>query len=187
MDEAEKKGVIAFKWEDAPKRNRFNEEGYHWVTARITGPQGMIKNAKDWGVMIQNVMPGRGVPPDMKLHLHKGEDTIFLVLKGHLVWCIEGVEYELGAGSFLWIPRGVVHEFIEVIEEIFAMAMVSLPSTPMVESEVPWYEQFPEPRPRKVISTRHTCLYDGTDHHALFTSDAQRRVVTDESPTGSAV
>jgi mannose-6-phosphate isomerase-like protein (cupin superfamily) len=190
MDVAEKKGAIAFKWEDAPKRQRF--EGYHWITSWITGKNGMIKDAKDWGVMIQNILPGRGVPPDMKLHLHKRQDTIFLVLKGRLVWCIEGTEYELGAGSFIWIPRDTVHEIIEVIEQVHLLAMVSHPAHGIgtrdnVTSDQPWYEQFPSPRPRKVISTRGTCLYDGTSHHAPYKRDKERRIVTDKSPTGAAV
>lgn len=192
MDVAEKKGVIAFKWEDAPKRNRFNEQGYHWITSWITGKRGMIKDARDWGVMIQDVMPGRGVPHDMKLHLHKEQDTLFLVLKGRLVWCIEGTEYELGAGSFIWIPRGVVHEFIEVIEQVKVLAMVSHPEHvrgrgDTVTSKEPWYEQFPEPRPRKVISTRGTCLYDGSSHHTPYKRDRERKIITDKSPTGTAV
>jgi len=194
MDAAEKKGVVAFKWEDAPKICRFNDEQYQWITSKINGPTGMIKDLMEFGVMIQSVMPGRGVPPDMKLHYHDF-DSLFLVLQGGVVWCVEGVDYELGAGSFIYIPAGAVHEFIEVIGYTHVLAMVGEPlhgpsgvklrSSETVISKVPWHEQFPEPRPRKVISTRNTCLYDGTSHHAPYTSDKERMIITDESPIGA--
>ncbi|OEU44816.1 MAG: hypothetical protein BBJ60_12470 [Desulfobacterales bacterium S7086C20] len=194
MDAAEKKGVVAFKWEDAPKICRFNDEQYQWITSKINGPTGMIKDLMEFGVMIQSVMPGRGVPPDMKLHYHDF-DSLFLVLQGGVVWCVEGVDYELGAGSFIYIPAGAVHEFIEVIGYTHVLAMVGEPlhgpsgvklrSSETVISKVPWHEQFPEPRPRKVISTRNTCLYDGASHHAPYTSDKERMIITDESPIGA--
>ena len=189
MNAAEKKGVVAFKWEDAPKRNRFNDTRYQWVTSQITGPRGMIKDPRQFGVTIQSVMSGRGVPHDMKLHRHPTFDTLFLVLKGRLVWCSEGVDYELGAGSFIYFPRDTFHEFIEVIDHAHVLAICGDPlaSHGANASPVPWYEQYPEPRPRKVISTRTTCLYDGTSHHTPYTSDKERKIVTDNSPTGSSI
>ena len=154
---SEKKRIIAGKLEDAKKfrvtaTNRITPEG-DWVSTYITDTvRDCGGTVTDWGSQIHEIKPG-SIPPDKHLHYHKEQDSLFVVLKGRIVWCAEGTEYEVGAGSFMWIPRGAIHEFVKVIEPVTVFVTVSNPdhATDAISSKLPWYEQYPEPRPRKVI------------------------------------
>ncbi|MCK4952360.1 cupin domain-containing protein [Candidatus Bathyarchaeota archaeon] len=150
--------AVAFKFEDAPKRKRrYNPKRPNvtpkgkWITTQITNT---IKNlggiVKDFGAMIHDIKPG-SIPTDKKLHIHKEQDTIFLVLMGRIVINVEGTEYELGPKSFIWIPRGLRHEFTKVIDHVQILAIVSNPehTKDIIPSKQPWYEEFPDPKPRK--------------------------------------
>lgn len=53
--------------------------------------------------------PGAGAPR----HTHAGEDEAFYVLEGEVTVEVEGEEHPvvLGAGGFLYSPRGVAHSY----------------------------------------------------------------------------
>lgn len=53
------------------------------------------------------VPPGAGPPP----HLHRREVEGIYVLEGELTFYLEGRTEVLGRGSFIHIPRGIVHSF----------------------------------------------------------------------------
>ena len=54
------------------------------------------------------IPPATAGPP---LHLHRTWDEAFYVLQGEMTFLINGEEYRAPAGSFIFIPRGVLHTF----------------------------------------------------------------------------
>lgn len=54
------------------------------------------------------VPPATAGPP---LHLHRGWDEAFSVLAGEMTFLIDGTTSAAPAGSFVFVPRGVLHTF----------------------------------------------------------------------------
>jgi quercetin dioxygenase-like cupin family protein len=54
------------------------------------------------------VPPATAGPP---LHLHRTWDEAFYVLAGEMTFLIAGAAHRAPAGSFIFIPRGVLHTF----------------------------------------------------------------------------
>jgi len=52
--------------------------------------------------------PATAGPPH---HLHRGWDEAFYILRGEMTFLIDGVTSTMPAGSFVFIPRGVLHTF----------------------------------------------------------------------------
>jgi quercetin dioxygenase-like cupin family protein len=46
------------------------------------------------------------------LHLHADHDEVFYVFEGELLLHIDGVEYNAGPGTTVWIPRGIPHALL---------------------------------------------------------------------------
>jgi len=42
-------------------------------------------------------------------HFHEHEDEMFLVVKGKIRMCLRDREFDMGAGEFCIVPRGVEH------------------------------------------------------------------------------
>jgi quercetin dioxygenase-like cupin family protein len=59
------------------------------------------------GVCLVTQPPGIATP----LHRHTYEDEAFLLLEGTMTYRAGDDTYRLGAGDFLWLPRGVPHAF----------------------------------------------------------------------------
>ena len=59
------------------------------------------------------VPPGAGPPP----HIQSREEEAFYVLEGSLTFYPDGQELVAAPGTFLHVPRGVVHNFKNVSEE----------------------------------------------------------------------
>ena len=53
------------------------------------------------------VPPGAGPPP----HIQSNEEEAFYVIEGTLTFWPDGKEVVAGPGTFLHVPRGVVHSF----------------------------------------------------------------------------
>lgn len=51
--------------------------------------------------------PGRASPP----HIHHSEDEAFWILEGEATFTCGGETYVAGPGSFVFLPRDVVHNF----------------------------------------------------------------------------
>ncbi len=62
-------------------------------------------NAFAFGEFISR--PGGGPPP----HIHHVEDEAFYVLEGALRGFCGDQQWEAQPGSFIWLPRGIVHGF----------------------------------------------------------------------------
>ena len=54
------------------------------------------------------IPPATAGPP---LHLHRGWDEAFYVLEGEMTFLIDGRTSTAPAGSFIFIPRGILHTF----------------------------------------------------------------------------
>lgn len=52
--------------------------------------------------------PATAGPP---LHLHRGWDEVFYVLEGEMTFLIDGRTSTAPAGSFVFVPRGILHTF----------------------------------------------------------------------------
>ena len=52
-------------------------------------------------------------PPDFgpPLHLHHDADEAFFVVSGEYIIFVEGRDFTCPAGSFIYIPKGIVHGF----------------------------------------------------------------------------
>jgi mannose-6-phosphate isomerase-like protein (cupin superfamily) len=76
--------------------------GYHMVvkaTAETTnGAYGLV----------ESLVPAGAAPP---LHIHHREDEAFYVLEGTVTYRCRDDVFTVGAGSFVFLPRGVPHTF----------------------------------------------------------------------------
>jgi quercetin dioxygenase-like cupin family protein len=59
-------------------------------------------------VLYQSLAPWASGPP---LHSHRSEDEAFYVLAGTLLLQVGQQRYQIPAGGFAWLPRGVPHTF----------------------------------------------------------------------------
>ena len=55
------------------------------------------------------VSPPRTAGPPV--HLHRGWDEAFYVLEGEMTFLVDGRTHAAPAGSFVFVPRGVLHTF----------------------------------------------------------------------------
>jgi quercetin dioxygenase-like cupin family protein len=58
--------------------------------------------------LIEQVLPAGFAPP---LHVHHGEDEAFYILEGHLTFTCGEHTWEAPAGTFVFLPRDMVHGF----------------------------------------------------------------------------
>jgi quercetin dioxygenase-like cupin family protein len=72
-----------------------------------------------------------GVPPTTAgppLHLHRTWDEAFYVLEGEMTFLIAGEEHRAPAGSFIFIPRGVLHTFWNASDALTRQLTVFTPA-----------------------------------------------------------
>jgi quercetin dioxygenase-like cupin family protein len=58
--------------------------------------------------LLESLVAAGSSPP---LHIHNGEDEAFWVLDGTLTVCCGGETFTAGAGSYVFLPRGVPHTY----------------------------------------------------------------------------
>ncbi len=135
--------AIVMNLNEVPTRRRYagNDQ---WITRVLVGKNGAARDAKDFGVLVQDAKAG-SVPRDKKLHYHSKQETLFFVLSGRCVVSVEGKEYEVGPGSALWIPSGEKHGLTKVLEDVKLLAVVSNPDHPSdsIESKQTWDQEYP--------------------------------------------
>jgi quercetin dioxygenase-like cupin family protein len=85
------------------------------------------------------------VPPHYatELHIHKKTDEAFYVVKGRLLFQVGADKSEAPAGTFLFIPRGTPHAFLNPTTE---------PATYIVIISPPGFEKYFEERALAVDS-----------------------------------
>ncbi|GJF27846.1 cupin [Kitasatospora sp. NE20-6] len=90
---------------------------------RYTIKSGLHNTGPGFFMMEALVPPGGGPPP----HIHHREDEAFYVLEGE-VSLFDGTEkLALGAGSFVHVPRGSVHNFTNVGDEPSKLLIMFVP------------------------------------------------------------
>jgi quercetin dioxygenase-like cupin family protein len=62
---------------------------------------------------------GGGPPP----HIHPNEDECFFILEGEMEFIVDGRRFSGEAGSFVFIPRGTLHQPLLVSEEARALVL----------------------------------------------------------------
>lgn len=72
----------------------------------------------------ENLAPQSGSMP----HLHHEEDQAFYVLEGEHEFTCDGCTFGAEAGSFVYVPRGVVHSFANVGETDGRLLIFSTPA-----------------------------------------------------------
>jgi quercetin dioxygenase-like cupin family protein len=70
------------------------------------------------------IPPGAGPPP----HVHHGEDEAYYVLEGELEILDGDRTFTATAGSYVYIPRGVLHRFKNVGEKTARMLLLFTPA-----------------------------------------------------------
>jgi quercetin dioxygenase-like cupin family protein len=70
------------------------------------------------------VPPGGGPPP----HLHRNEDELFYVVSGEFEFLLGNEVIHGGAGTALFLPRNVIHSFLNVGEETGQVIVATTPS-----------------------------------------------------------
>jgi quercetin dioxygenase-like cupin family protein len=59
------------------------------------------------------------------LHVHRHEDEAWYVLDGHLTFYVDGEVLDAPAGTFVFAPRGLPHNFTVDVEPTRVLALVS--------------------------------------------------------------
>lgn len=75
-------------------------------------------------VMAMTVAPEQGAPD----HISHGEDKIFQVMEGHLLFSVGKDKLEASAGERIFVGRGVAHSFSALYDEPAVMTLVSTPA-----------------------------------------------------------
>ena len=74
-------------------------------------------------VMAMTIAPGMGAP----VHISHGEDKVFLIGEGRLVFLVDTRKIVAKAGEYVFIPKGVPHGFTAVGRAATRMTLVSTP------------------------------------------------------------
>lgn len=69
--------------------------------------------------------PATAGPP---VHLHRTWDEAFYVLDGEMTFLIDGTDHRAPAGSFVFIPRGILHTFWNASDRPTTQLTVFTPS-----------------------------------------------------------
>jgi quercetin dioxygenase-like cupin family protein len=64
------------------------------------------RTGSSFSLMTIRLPPGQGPPP----HIHDDEDEAFYVLEGQMRFKAGTDEWVLGAGGFVYLPRGLMHQ-----------------------------------------------------------------------------
>ncbi len=91
---------------------------------------------------MQALVPAGGGPPP---HIHTREDETFYLLEGELEFRVGDATITAGAGDFVSVPRGTIHNFRNVGTETARMVLTFTPAG--IEG---WFEETLEPAPNEV-------------------------------------
>jgi len=78
-----------------------------------------------FNLAVVTVKPRRSGPG---AHVHPDEDDAFYVLEGELVFIVEGDEIVAGPGTFLFVPPGVEHDFVNRMDEVARFLNIHAPA-----------------------------------------------------------
>lgn len=120
--------------------------GHSWW---VFGDLDIIKAAGDetGGEMtfVETVVPAASGPP---MHIHHNESESIYVLDGEVRVLANGKDLTLGAGGFVYLPKGSVHRFENTRDEPSRILLIFLPvgiEGYFRELGTPWVEGAPPP------------------------------------------
>lgn len=90
------------------------------VTIKVSGAQTDGKVT-----VIHGETPPKGGPP---LHTHVSDSETFYVVEGEFLFVLDGEKITASAGSTVFIPAGVVHQYQNVGEEFGKLLLVVEPA-----------------------------------------------------------
>lgn len=111
------------------------------ATIKATGEQ--TQNA--YGLQEHVLAPGREPPP----HIHHAQDEAFYILEGTAMIMCGDRTWRVSAGSFVFLPKGIVHGFKIEGEALLKMLVITSPGgTAEFESFV---QEMGEPAQERVL------------------------------------
>jgi mannose-6-phosphate isomerase-like protein (cupin superfamily) len=75
--------------------------------------------------LIECVLPPGFAPPP---HVHHGEEEAFYILEGQLAVTCGGRTWQVGPGSFVFLPRGITHTFRVEGSEVARALQITAPA-----------------------------------------------------------
>lgn len=106
-------------------------QGRPFWTGISRGAVKVESGSADFSVFESSPPPGRPGPAP---HLHRSYDEAWFIIEGVVEFLLDGQRERLGAGGFVFVPRGVVHSFSNPGPEQARMLVVgSNPTQVMVE------------------------------------------------------
>ncbi len=88
-----------------------NEGKMVWVTDELVTFKATGEDTGGKYALTDSIVPPRGGPPP---HIHHREDEAFWVLEGELDILVGETKFRAGAGSFVHLPKGVLHSYENV-------------------------------------------------------------------------
>ena len=79
-----------------------------WKTGRITVKAGPDETGNAFS-QLEAVEPRGSATP---LHIHHNEDETFYILEGEVTFVVDDERIDVGAGDFLFAPRGIAHAYV---------------------------------------------------------------------------
>lgn len=96
-----------------------------WVVGDTYTLKGTAENTGGALMLLEASVPPQSGPGP---HVHHREDEAFYVLEGDIEVLEGDRTFMAGAGSFVFLPRGVVHKFENVGEETARMLIMTTPA-----------------------------------------------------------
>lgn len=75
--------------------------------------------------LIEQVLPAGFAPPP---HIHQTEDEAFYILEGNLTFTCGDRTLNATPGSFVYLPRGIVHSFTVAAEQPARLLQINTPT-----------------------------------------------------------
>ena len=89
-------------------------------TYKVTGKQ----TGGSYGTVEAECFPGNGAPP----HIHHREDESFYVLEGEMTFVCGDRTFAAKSGSFIHVPRGMLHSFRNASGSVARMLVTYSPA-----------------------------------------------------------
>ena len=92
-----------------------------WKSGRITVKAGPEETGNAFSQLVADEPRGSGTP----IHIHHNEDETFYVLEGEVAFLVADERIDVGAGDFLFAPRGIPHAYVVRSERARMLVTIS--------------------------------------------------------------
>jgi quercetin dioxygenase-like cupin family protein len=108
---------------DQPYHLKRGDGRTHDVGIEITVKAGEARTTH--GAAVIEFVTRKGEEPGD--HVHKTEDEMFYVLGGHLAFTCDGKRFNAGPGSFVFLPKGLIHNYAIRGNEVVRLPVITAP------------------------------------------------------------